>query len=433
MTTSLTSKFIRAHNVNVSVSNSGSLVWMMKLIYEFWGFCLHGENNLTGAMGFATSGINMPSGFQSGSLLATGSTGYTVAGESLFYDSNADFTSGSFVDKHLVTWKSGSTSNDDSIYKIIKIVSSQSIQVDTNNGATPYSGSLIPLFTDRSSINYRIIDFESTVNNVAYSSGSYMILNLSGASLINSGQTTPQVKIAFNDAAGFDDVAISWSPSGSWTGSSFTDEVTATSADWCNGSAGTGHISLWGASDYLICHYRGDWCTNACLFHVEVPERIYTQNIDPNPVVVMMYNISSFGIGSTTISYGGGWYVHYPPTNEKLQLVTLAKSPHGDYFPQTVYPTSYNLQSTTNGRYNNSFYNPVQNQFIVSDVLFSHEALNKYAIGRLRARRWRVMAANLVPRYTRLGTNGEYIYVGGSVLLPWDNAILPYDLLRSGD
>ena len=65
--------------------------------------------------------------------------------------------------------------------------------------------------------------------------------------------------------------------------------------------------------------------------------------------------------------------------------------------------------------------------------MFAHDALNTFVMGRLRARRWRVMASGLVPRYTRLGTNGEYNYAGNSVLLPWDNAVLPYDLLRSGD
>lgn len=432
MTIGLTSKFVRAHGIDVSVTNSQSLMWVMKLIYEFWGFCLHGENDLTTAQGFASSGINMPSGFQSGSLLTSGNSGYTVNSESIFYDSSADFTSGSIVDKHLVTWKAESTSNDDGIYKIVKIISSQSIQVNTDHGATPYSGSLIPLFTTRSSINYRIVDFESTVVSASYSSGSYMILNMSGAALVNSGSTSPQLKIAFSDNSGLDDIALSWSPSGSWNGSSFSDEVAVTNADWCNGSTGTGHISLWGASDYLICHYKGSWTSSACMFHVEIPERIYPQSVDPNPVIVMMYSNASISVTNASSGYGGGWYAHYPPNNEKLQLVTLTKSPHGDYFPSNVY-TGNTIQGVTNGRYNNSFYNPVLNKFLISDVLYSHESLNRFSMGRLRSRRWRIIASNIVPRYTRLGTNGEYIYVGNSVLLPWDNAVLPYDLFRSGD
>src|SRR6188474_1477589 len=117
----LTTKFVKAHITTTTVSNTNAMRWLHKLMYEFWGFCINGDDNLLQPRGFAPlSGVLFPANWQSGTavLLASGSDGSTQDGMPFFEAPSIDWTSGSKVGKHLVTWKSGSTCTDDSIYLI---------------------------------------------------------------------------------------------------------------------------------------------------------------------------------------------------------------------------------------------------------------------------------------------------------------------------
>ena len=201
----MNSKFLRGLYFNfVGVPNSGASsaanLVAMKLIYEFWGFCTNGGNSLTQPGGFATiSGalapnyISMPTGFQSGSssLLTSGSDGATSLGSPVFTAPSVNWTSGSYLGKFLVTWQSGSTSTDDSIYPILQILNSSSIVVDTTIGGTPYApANYLPSFTNRSGVNFRVIDLVAA-GNLGWKSGSYMVLQFNG-SYVNAGQANSQ-------------------------------------------------------------------------------------------------------------------------------------------------------------------------------------------------------------------------------------------------
>ena len=185
-------KFLRLQSMGGTSDFSNSALRMyghiLKTVYEFWGFCVNGDNDLTGAKGLPTGSFSSfdPSVFYSGSsLLISGSDGETVGGTPYFSASSADFTtltgSGLFR-KWLVTWKSGSTSTDDSIYKIRQVLDANTLFVDSFNGGTPFSGSNPPnqlLFTDRNSINYRIVDTQEVMDNQTFTSGQYMVMRAS--------------------------------------------------------------------------------------------------------------------------------------------------------------------------------------------------------------------------------------------------------------
>lgn len=430
----LTPKYLRAHAID-STTPTQSLVWFMKVLYEFWGYCYNTpESHDIGALGFPVGGIDMPAGFESGSLLHTGSSGYTVLGESIFRDDIADFTSGSLAGKHLVTWKSGSTINDDGIYKIKRIFGSSSMLVDTNHGATPYTGSLTPLFTDRSSILYRIVDFNDTATNISMLSGSSLVLEISGASTVNSGQIDPHFRVKFTEDAG-DNIEISWSPSGSWNGSGFgSDEVVANDRDWSdNVTTGEGFLTLICASDFMVTHWKGVWNDEGSGFHFEIPKRLYPQQNDPNPIAASIWGNDEISPDPASTNYGdAAWYMHTPP----LDTIDIWKPLAIPYWGQT-YATSLGgsgtaLKTLIPGRRNGMGHNPITDKFYVSDVILSFiNSTEFYSLSRVRMRRFR-LTSNLTPDFSRLGTNGEWIKLNDGILWPWDNAILPYGLLLSG-
>ena len=430
---SLTPKFCRAHYVNQSVNFTQAMMWYMKLVYEFWGFCYHTPDSFTEPLGFPVGGVDMPAGFESGSLLMTGSTGFTAVGESLFRDLQADFTSGSIKDKYLVTWKSGSNSNDDGIYLIKKVFNSSTILVDTNMGATPYTGSLVPYFTDRTNINYRVVDFYDTATTIPMVSGSGLVLELSGASLVNSGQIDPQFRIKFSENDPGDNIHLTFSSSGSWNGVDFgDDEFTVFDRDWTDNGTGLGHITIICADDFMITHMRGQWMDGGSGIHIEIPKRLYPQVNDPNPIVASNWGSNVLDTSDGDIAYGANAFrMHTPPTDSvdvwrplviPYQGVGYASPTHGATRPAGLTP----------GRYSTVAHNPVTDKFFVSDVILAMiDSSTIWSMGRVRMRRWR-MTTDLTPDFSRLGENGEWIKLNDGILWPWDNAILPQPLLPDG-
>lgn len=427
-------KYCRTHPINVDVTRPQALMWLQKLIYEFWGFCMHGNSNLTGALGFVSGGIAQPAGFENGSTLMSGSSGFTVVGTSTFNDASADFFSISIKDKFLVTWIEDSTSNDNGVYLIKKVVTSSSIIVETNNGATPYSASLEPLFDTRSNINYRVVDIASTAQTISYVSGNGLVMNLSGASSVNAGQLTPQFRIKFTEASPFDDMELSWSPSGSWDGTKFaTDNIIHSNKDWHDLTVtGQGSITLIAADDFMICHQKGTWNTNGSGFHIEIPERLYPQGSDPNPIVGSHWINDPISTSLTSTNYGmDAWKMHHPPNNTVYTFTPLTKASLGSGFHTNYFTGATYIGGIVPGRYSGAVYNPLTNRFFASDVILSLLISDNFCLARVRMRRFRLVGA-ITPSFTRLGDDGEWLHINQSVAWPWDNAILPDELLKSG-
>lgn len=430
----LTAKFVRSHFVNTSQTTVTVQRWFFKLLYEFWGFCVNGGDSLRVPGGFASSGsvnplsgaVIFPAGFESGStvLLASGTDGMTTDGSPFFNTVNPIFSS-SYVGKHLVTWKSGSTSTDDSIYQITQWLNSSSIRVNVNNGGTPYSASLHPSFTLRSQINYRVIDFNAAANLSGFTTNDGLVLQFNAAGLINTGQLNSQCRLRNNSTQ----LGVIASPSGSWTPASgtFTDPTSETLATWTNSSTGTGYISLWGAQDFLIAHSRGSWMsTEGSWIHVEIPARLYPQPLDPNVIAFLNYGVDQPDQTNyytmTTVS---------PVDSVTRSWNLFYRIPTGDNYQDIIFG-SYNLRSLPSGRYNNLVFNPFTNKFMITDsVLGLTGVTQQFALGRMRIRRVR-FSAPIIPTVQRVGDNGEWLHLQDGVLWPWDNALLPYNLFFAG-
>lgn len=446
MANELTSKFVRAHYVSSTITAADSIRWIHKLIYEFWGFCINGTNNLIVPGGFAAGGVLFTPQWQSGTavLMSSGSDGVTQAGMPFFTAPSVNWTSGSVVGKWLVTWKSGSTSTDDSVYAITQVINSSTIRVDVNNGGTPYSASLHPSFTARSDINFRVVDFAAATTLSGFTTDADgLVLQLNGAYLVNSGQVAPQCRTRIRIAAGSNlpNVGLTLSSSGSWTAATgsgfFSDasaEISATSNanGWGGGAASTGYVTLIGAQDYLLCHSRG-WqtLTAGSGFHLEVPQRLYHQNNDPNPVCVMNFGNLGLTTNGTTNGYGGGVMMFHPPDGSTRAFSTMIRSLTGDYFNSTQYPSN-RIGSVTNGRFNDMYFNQYKGKFMMFDATLGLPSVAKnYSYMRVRMRRVK-FTAPITPNFQRFGDYGEWLNVGGAVLWPWDNAILPYSLFLGG-
>ena len=437
MTLTLVPKIARALDVS-SISGTKSLPYFFKLFYEFWGFCVNGTSDLQIPGGFPVSGVNMPSGFTTGSMLMSGTGGFTFAGEQFFHCSTIDFTSGgnAVVGHKLVAWVPGSESNDDGIYTILQVVNSSTLRVNTLQGATPYSASLVPYFDTRTGINFRITDITTLVNSLTFVSGHSLVINLSGSTLVNAGQAVAQAKLAMGGTV--TTFAMTWSPSGSWNGSSFTDETPVFSRAWTNSSNnGVGNFTFIAASDFVIGHFvpRGTtgWSSvgQGSGFHVEIPQRLYPQGVDPNPIAGMIWGTTYINTTQTTENYGGGWKMHtpvLPSTGTFGQYTTLVRSPVSEYFPGAAsrqFGTTGQMGAFFSGRWNGIFFNPYLSKFYVSDVLLANlGTLGQYSLSRARIRRFRV-TSQVPPQYTRMGSSGEWLHVINGVIWPWDNAVLP--------
>lgn len=446
----LTTKFVRNHFVSQNVSNTVVLRWFHKLLYEFWGFCINGGNSLLIPGGFAPlSGVLQPSGFESGSttLLASGSDGITTDGSPFFSAASVNWTSGSgaYVGKHLVCWKSSSLSSDDSVYQITQIVNSSTIRVNVNNGGTPYSASLKLGFVARTGINFRVVDINAAANLAGIADADGLVLHFSAAYLVNSGQVTPQVRTRIRTSAGSNvpNVGLTLSSSGTWTPASssgfFTDGTAeinaATSANgWGASGTGTGYITLIGAQDFIFSHVRGAWNTAGSGFYIEVPQRLYGQNYDPNPIVAMNYGTSGLTINTVDEHFAGGFTAHNPPDNSTRKHQSLVRCIAGEYWNTTMFAAN-SLDRQDLSRYRELHFNSFLNKVIMSDIILGLRAVsgsvNIYTPNRLRLRRSK-LTSKAIPRFYRVGNNGEWLHIQNGILIPWDNAILPYTPFLGG-
>lgn len=430
----LNSKFVRAHFVNTSQTTTTAMRWTFKLLYEFWGFCVNGGDSLLVPGGFASSGsvpvmsgaVIFPAGFESGStvLLASGTDGMTDAGNPFFNTINPIF-SASYVGKHIVCWKSGSTSTDDSIYEIKQWLNSSSVRVNILQGGTPYSASLHPAFDFRTQIHYRIIDFNAAANLAGFTTNDGLVLQFNGAATVNTGQLNSQARLRHTTTQ----LGLKVSPSGSWTpvSGNFNDPSSETLATWANSGTGTGYISLWGAQDYLIAHSRGAWNSAGSWFHVEIPARLYPRPLDPNVII-----FSNFAADAVTQDNYNNMTMQSPIDGVTRGWETYVRMPGGDNFNITQFPSPYTLRFFSNGRYNNMFFNVFTNKFMFTDGILGLTSVSQqFSLGRVRIRRAR-FTVPIIPTMQRLGDQGEWLFINDGVLWPWDNALLPYALLLGG-
>lgn len=461
----LNAKFVRAHVVpNAQNAPAGSMGWILRLVYEFWGFCLHGSDDLRVPGSMASSQatgsyISMPVGFESGSnvLLASGSDGTTTAGMPYFSAGSSAPFSASFVGKWLTTWKSGSTSTDDSVYPIVGWLNSSSIVIDPQCGGTPPNSTSAPQMTTRGSVNYRVVDYYAA-SGLTYASGQYFVVQFNDAGQVNVGQASSQVKVASYNST-FSELRLQLSPSGSWDGTHFLHENYAEippdvtlgggyggwgTPDWFHGAGPfPGTINLIGGAGFLMCQVGGTWVggggfagREGSFFHVEVPTRLYPVANDPNPICAANMGAMLATVQATNGFGASSRWFPSPYDATLRRWPCLVRSCTGSGWNSTLYGGSVPNSGPTIGlgrvqRWN-LFENPRTNKFVMTDGVLSMassvagqaSAVGQFSLARARMRSIRFTSGNY-PLFIRAGDNTDrWIHAGNGIMWPWDHALV---------
>lgn len=441
---------------SVSFTAAQSARFFDKLLYEFWGFCINGGDDVLIPGGIAD--LSYPAGFASGSnvLLTTGKDGSTSFGTNVFSSQKVDFVAtngGRLIGKYLVAWVKGSNSFDDGIYQIISVEDPTRIRVDLHSAGTRRLGNH-PFFWDRNNINFRIVDIVEAARLSGWGTNHYMVLNLVGAPLVNAGQAVSQVQVFHTSSltAGAEGtVALVMSPSGSWnTGTkTFSDGTPSQSGSFAIANAaagvGTGNVvySLAGAGDFLLGHVRSvsggpqGSAGAGSGFHIEIPQRLYPASVDPNPIVWTRWTYATPSQIANTY-YSGLQMVGYD--GQVRSWTTLVRSPGGTRVRSEYTGKAYNTGQWqqfdgTDFRFSFASYDQDANQYITSDGVMCYQHGGQFSTRRARLRYVRFTAATLALG-ARLGdpveTGLAWVHLANGILWPWDNSILPERPWRFG-
>ena len=434
----LTPKFLRAHQVP---NTSPAMAWVFRTIFEWWGFCIAGGNDLVnpGLGAFApVSGVYQMPWTATTGLLQSGSDGFTQQGMPFFNAVNTNAFSASWVNKWLVTWQSGSTSTDDSVYLITQWINSSSIRVNIANGGTPDPVTRHPGFTTRTNVNYRVVDIATSANLGVTSQQSQLILQLSDAGNINPGQANSQVALVYGQTPPgtwpfyAEGIYYNLSPSGSWglnSGTySFTDGQGPITAGGGNSGywsvSNGGYLSFFGAGDFFLSHIHLTG-QSASGWHIEIPQRLYPQGVDPNPLCIVPYADYSISLQDGGAHYGGGIYAHNPPNNTLMRYFGFGRRVFGVDDQNSV-------GFASNGRNNGAWFNPFNGKFNFTDLIAGTEdTAGQFQMCRFRLRRMRALPT-IVPNFEIVGNNGEWLHIFNGVMWPWDNTLLTYNLFPVG-
>lgn len=423
-------KYLRALQYTTS-TNGRDIPIFMRLCYEFWGYCVNGTASLTTPGGMPATPTSAPAGFFEGaSVLATGSDGVTHDVGINFDSPSANFPI-TYIGKHITLWKEGSTSTDDSIYRIVNVPSPTQLQLAPFSGGTPDISTLKNNLTSRSFVNYRVIDVIAA-SQLAVASGNYFVGTLSGASGVNVGQANSQFQMLLRGSSQpFGQFGMVGSPAGTWTGAAFTgttltERTTASTTNFTGTSANVqGYVTLIADTDFFLGHIRtpNSNTTAGLYFYVIVPQRLYTQAQDTNLLTMMVGGnnlLCSVATDSHTSSFG---MVFFNNSTNTCQLMT--RNFVGDGVTGTSYTLGPNLSGlmATQAR---------TGQVVYSNAIISNIAVaGSYALARAQMR---IIAftSNIYPSFHLLGNNGEFIHMGNGLLWPWDGAVMPNALLPLG-
>lgn len=431
--------------------------FVSRLLYEFWGFCVNGGNDLRQPGGIVD--VRYPTGFSSGSsvLLASGSDGATTFGTDIFASFGTDFThvnSGSLIGKYLVTWTPDGSSTDDSVYFIRSVADSHRLQVEVTSGGTRRLGNHA-CFWDRQGVNWRIVDIVAATYLSGWQNGDFMVLSLPAAGDVNTGQAVPQLAVMHRtQSVGFGanigaegNVGIVVSPSGSWNvaSSSFSDGTTELVSNWFNGtSSGSipgGHTTYTfiGGKDFLIAEARSvtngpqGTFTAGSGFHVEVPKRTQPRHVDPNPLAWLTWS------NATPNQVAGTYYdgvVALDAAGTMTRMRTLVRSPGG-----TQVRPAYTGNAYGSGQWQQFGLPAFRFAFVslnidditrlTSDGVLCSHLSGRFSVARSRLRRVRFTSAD-TKRGTCFGDYPGWTHVANGVLWPWDNTLMPQGPWRFG-
>lgn len=344
-------------------------------------------------------------------------------------------TTSNMVGKLLVMWKAGSGTTEDGIYIITSVNSPNSIRVNLNTGGTPDPTTLHPSFTERSNINYRIVD-AGLAQTASSGNGNYMVMQFNPSSIgLNPGQANSQIQIFGNDTSGT--IGIIISPGGNWSGLNFpvtgdpqidaTTQFTSLSGGIFNGVPAN-NMAMTMAADpaFFWMHFKDINSADASSYiHCEIPTRLYSQAADTNPVVVLnrggSFNGSVFRCDGTTGNSGtiGNGFVMKDTNGTIRTYRMLAKSLGGDGTP-TFGASLTDIRLA---------FNTTRGTVLASDGVLSLPGVTgQYSLGRVKMRTLKFTSTTL-PLYHRFGTaSGQFLNTQNGIAIIWDNTILPSNL-----
>lgn len=195
-------------------------------------------------------------------------------------------------------------------------------------------------------------------------------------------------------------------------------------------TAGQTAITMIGDKTFLINHMREQDLFQFNLyywFHWEIPQRLYPQGVDRNPIAFMWNADNAGGVftSSSTAGYGGGFVMrtHSSDISPIRGYKTLVKAIRGDGTPDVF---GQNLSDYRIG------YNTVAGTIPITDALLGlPDIANQYQFARCRLRTVKFTGTH-VPKHHRLGLNGDFMQVNNGVCWPWDNTIHTSQLLLFG-
>lgn len=397
---------------------------VLRLIYEFWGYCVNGTTALTTPGGMPTTPTNGPAnGFEGTTVLATGSDGATTDNSETFTSAGASFNS-SMVGSYLVVWSPGSGSSEDSIYRILNVPTSTTLQLDVTSGGSPHPTTLNVRLTTRSNLRYRIVDL-STVGTQNWVIGHHVVIQFNGPA-INTGQANSQVRFAIENTQ--TEIVMYLSPGGTWTGAAFTDssaqiEATVNTSGWFNsmGASENNWFTMIADEGSLIILVSGGALSSGSSgLHVEIPERIYDQADDPNPIAGMMWGVDDLRMNSSTLYYGKGFRMRSQDTST-YAYDCLTRASRGNGFSAGGADGQAPIgQLLTDSKV---ALNTFTGNVLSSPVLLSLGGVSgQFQFARARLRRvlfYSHVLGNDADR--RLGLNGEWITIRNGIAWPWDN------------
>jgi len=209
---------------------------------------------------------------------------------------------------------------------------------------------------------------------------------------------------------------------------SFTIVPTTAGAAYTSGQTALTYIA---DKTFFISHLKEQdlfQSNSSFQYHFEIPKRLYPQGQDLHPVSIMFQttdNGAGLTTSSTTEGYGGGFYMgtHRSDTTIARKHRTLVKAMRGDGTPDVF---GQQLSDYRVG------YNTVAGTIPSSDAILCLPGIsNQFSLARARLRSVKFTGTH-VPQHHRIGLNGEWIQMPRGICWPWDNTIIPFQLLLFG-
>ena len=157
-------------------------------------------------------------------------------------------------------------------------------------------------------------------------------------------------------------------------------------------------------------------------FYVTIPQRLYAQAQDLNPLTILVGGNQLTAITATDSHATNFAMVDFAGTTRTCQLITRNFIGDGATATYTVGP-NLSVHLLTHAR--------------IGKLIFSEAIISCIVVaGQFSLARAKLLpiafTSNSLSAFHIVGDNGEFIHVGNGVLWPWDGSILPYNLLPLG-